>query len=165
MRRIMIAAALALAMIGLAGCSGAPTSSSAATSPDPLTGLRNFTIADLQAASADAKAQTPPDVTASQCYDFLAANLPTLPGVQPGQTVGAILAFQKARDVVNGATQQSGFLKALNLACAPLVNDVNLTLAKLGILAGGVAATGGAIAPVAAVGLPAIGAALPIPIQ
>ena len=95
----------------------------AAVPSDPLAQLRAFTLADLTAASADAKAQTPPDITASQCYDFLAKNLPTLPSFAPGQTVGAVMAFQKLRDLQNGATSQNGFLKSLNLACAPLVID------------------------------------------
>ncbi len=131
---------------------------------DPIGQLAAFTVSDLQAASADAKAQTPPDTTASQCYDFLAGVIPTLQPPTPGNIkLGAFIAFQKARDLANGTTSNSGFLKQLNIACAPLVFDANLTLARLGLVSAGTAATGGALAPFAGA-LGPIGAALPIPI-
>ena len=99
---------------------------------DPLAKLAAFTLADLQAADADAKAQMPPDVTASQCYDYLIAVIPTikLPGFNP--TVGAVLAFQRGRDLANGVTLANGQLKSLNLACAALVIDTQTTINRLG---------------------------------
>ena len=150
--------------LALGACSSAPqvtvqppvVVTAAATQPaapapsDPLAQLRAFTLADLTAASADAKAQTPPDITASQCYDFLAKNLPTLPSFAPGQTVGAVMAFQKLRDLQNGATSQNGFLKSLNLACAPLVIDTQTVINKLALIGAGSAATAGAATPLLA---------------
>ena len=148
---------LSIALL-LAACAGQPpvavtTSTGAVTISAPTTtapdtqSLAQFTLADLMAASADAKAQTPPDVTAAQCYDFLIAFLPTVQVPGQGQTVGAILAFQKARDLVNGATSVNGQLKSLNLACAPLVIDVQTTINRLALMGAGAAATGGTAAP------------------
>ncbi len=149
-----------------ASCAGAPApvvGPVPAPAPASVAGLAAFTVADLQAASADAKAQTPPDVTAAQCYDFLASVVPTLQLPSGQQTVGAFVAFQKARDLANGATATNGALKNLNLACAPLVIDTQTVINKLLLLGAGVAATGGALAPFAGA-LPAIGGALPIPL-
>ena len=162
-----------------AACTSAPPITSATTAP-PLTGvtapastpavvasplqtLADFTITDLQAASADAKAQTPPDVTASQCYDFLIAVIPSLQPSAQSFTPGAVFAFQKARDLANGASGANGRLKNLNLACAPLVIDTQTVINKLLLLGAGIAGTGGALAPFSG-GLGAIGAALPIPL-
>lgn len=180
MRKLLLAVTCAAALVGCQAATPVPPTptASAATTPaaapaaptDPLASLHDFTLKDIQAASADAHAQPAQpgcqsgDCTAYQCYDWLAANLPALPSFQPGQTVGVVLAFQKARDLVNGSTSSSGFLASLNRACSPLVNDVNLTLGKLGLVAAGTAATGGALAPGAAI-LPALGASLPIPLQ
>ena len=124
----------------------AATATTAPTTNDPLAQLAAFTLADLQSADADAKAQNPPDVTASQCYDYLLAVIPTikLPGLN---TVGAILAFQRGRDLANGLNASQGRLKSLNLACAPLVIDAQTTLNKL-------IAVGGGTAVSASVGLP-----------
>lgn len=147
---------LVLVALSLAACAGQTpavslqspvTVTASAPAQDPLAQLQAFTVADLQAASADAKAQTPPDTTASQCYDFLAVALPKLQGPQTGKTVGAVLAFQKLRDLHNGATSQSGALKNLNLACAPLVIDTQSVINKLILIGAGSAATGGAAAP------------------
>ena len=146
----------------LAACSSAPkltlpvpiapaaaaTPAPSPTPSDPLTGLKQFTLSDLTAASADAHSNN--DQTAYQCYDYLIKVLPTLPSFTPGSTVGAVLAFQKVRDLQNGLVSVNGQLKQLNLACAPLVNDVTITLTKLGLIAGGSIATGGAIAPILA---------------
>lgn len=116
----------------------AATTPSPASSNDPLAQLAAFTLADLQSADADAKAQNPPDVTASQCYDYLIAVIPTikLPGLN---TVGAILAFQRGRDLANGLNASQGRLKSLNLACAPLVIDAQTTLNRLIAVGGGAA--------------------------
>jgi hypothetical protein len=106
-------------------------------------------LADLQAANADALAQTPPDTTSSQCYAFLINVIPTLPNFSASKPVGAIMAFQKLRDLKNGATNSSGVLKSLNLACAPLVIDVQTTVNLLAVQLGGAAAG-------ASVGIPAL---------
>lgn len=142
-----------LAILALAGCSSYGVQSPIVAAPTPdapvanAQGLAAFTVADLQAASADAKAQVPPDVTAGQCYDFLITVIPTIKGPASGQTVGAFVAFQKARDLANGATAVNGVLKNLNLACAPLVIDTQTTINKLIVLGAGIGATGGALAP------------------
>lgn len=138
--------------------SGTGTVTGDATPTDPLAKLAAFTVADLQAASADAKAQTPADVTASQCYDFLAATIPTikLPNGQT-QTVGAFAAFQKLRDLHNGTLNPKGILTSLNLACAPLVIDTQTVINKLLLMGAGTAATGGTLGPI----LGGIGAAIP----
>jgi Prokaryotic membrane lipoprotein lipid attachment site len=171
MRRSFFAA---LALSALAGCSstsstpsltissaGITTSSTplpgaSAAGPsgptDPLAQLAAFTLADLQAADADAKAQTPPDVTASQCYDFLIAVIPTIQLPNGAQTVGAVMAFQRLRDINNGIGASGGIMKSLNLACAPLVIDTQTTVNRLVAIGGGVAAG-------ASVGLPL----LPLP--
>jgi hypothetical protein len=140
-----------------------PVSVSTTNSNNPLTQLANFTVADLKAASVDAKAQTPPDVTAYQCYDFLVGLIPTIQAPGSNQTVGAVLAFQKLRDLNTGAVNSSGALKSLNLACAPLVIDTQTTINKLLLLSAGGAATAGSLGPFAG-GIGAIGASLPIPI-
>lgn len=143
----------------LAACSSAPkltlpvpiapaaaaTPAPSPTPSDPLTGLKQFTLSDLTAASADAHSNN--DQTAYQCYDYLIKVLPTLPSFTPGSTVGAVLAFQKVRDLQNGLVSVNGQLKQLNLACAPLVIDTQTTINKLILIGAGGAATGGAAAP------------------
>lgn len=120
----------------------------AAVQADPLKSLADFTIADLQAASADAKAQTPPDTTAAQCYDFLIITIPTLKAAGSATgTVGAILVFQKARDLASGTINPNGLLKQLNLACAPLVIDAQTVVNRLLLIGAGTAASGGTLGP------------------
>lgn len=140
-----------LAIAALAGCSNLPIpvpGPTGTTTPVAnVQGLAQFTVADLQAASLDAKAQVPPDVTAYQCYDFLATVIPTIQIPGGGATVGAFVAFQKARDLANGVSGIQGQLKSLNLACAPLVIDTQTTVNKLLLLGVGVAGTGGILAP------------------
>lgn len=123
------------------------TKSAPAKASDPLSQLSAFTLADLQAASADAHAQVPPDVTAYQCYDYLIQVLPTL--TPPGQTptLGAILLFQKNRDLANSVGAANGQLRSLNLACAPLVIDTQTLVNKLLAVGGGAAAGIGALVP------------------
>jgi peptidoglycan hydrolase-like protein with peptidoglycan-binding domain len=127
------------------------TSGTPAATPaqSQLAKLQAFTLADLQAANADALAQSPPDVTSSQCYTYLIAFLPTIQGASGTKTVGAIMAFQKARDLVNGVQGSGASLKKLNLACAPLVIDVQTTVNQLALQLGGAAAG-------ASVGLPTL---------
>ena len=170
--RIVFAAVTALSLAACASQPAATTAAvpAAATEPsNPLVALQTFTLADIQAASADAHAQpaqpgcSSGDCTAYQCYDWLSANLPSAPSFTAGSTVGAVLLFQKGRDALNGVSGSNGFLASFNRACAPLATDVKVTLAKFGLIAAGTAATGGALAPAAA-GLPALGAALPIPL-
>ena len=135
------------APISITNPSAAPIPGASAQGPqDPLSQLASFTLSDLQAASADAHAQVPPDQTAYQCYDYLIGVLPMIQAPS-GATVGAIVAFQKLRDLQNGVA--GGTLKSLNLACAPLVIDVQTTINKLILLGTGAAVTGGTMVPIA----------------
>lgn len=145
-RKVGLAIGFALA---LAGCTttAPPPAGAPVASSDSLSGLAKFTVADLQAASADAHAQTPPDETAFRCYDFLITAIPTLTPSSSGNTVGAFVAFQKLRDLHNGVSSAGGALKSLTLACAPLVIDTQTVVNKLLLLGAGTFATGGAVAP------------------
>lgn len=123
---------------------------------NPLLVLQQFTVADLQAALADAQAQTPPDTTAASCYQAL------IPFVQQQtqnplpQGAGIFQALQKARDAkayLANIQSPTGPLAGLNQACAPLVLDVQNTLLTLGVSVGVIANPASASAALA--GLPA----------
>ena len=137
----------------------APKLTSAQVQQNPLLLLKQFSATDLQAALADANSQTPPDTTSSQCYTALLAlvNSPINSPLPAGP--GLFQALQKARDIkafLANIQSPNGPLSQLNLACAPLLMDVNATLLALGIgtglVAGGVAA-----GPAALPALPALG--------
>ena len=168
MRSLILCGVAALALAGCVGSAPQPVGTTtplpgaSAAAPSPLAGFASFTVADLQAASADAHAANDP-AHSWTCWDYLAANLPTLQLPAGQQTVGAFLAFQKARDLANGAVSPNGLLAGVNLACAATVIDTQTTVNKLMLLGAGTAATGGALAPAAGM-LPALGAALPIPL-
>jgi hypothetical protein len=113
---------------------------------DPLAVLQTFATADLQAALADAQAQTPPDQIAINCYVAL------IPLAQSGVSnplpkgLGAFQLLQKARDakaLLANIQSPTGPLSQINAACAPLVLDAQNTLVQLGIVGGTIAATGG----------------------
>ena len=117
---------------------------------NPITVLQTFTVADLQAAQADALAQTPPDTTAANCYSAL------IPIVQSGASnplpkgLGGFQLLQKGRDLkaaIANLQSPNGPLASLNQACAPLVLDTQNTLIQLGIIGGGVIATSGITLP------------------
>jgi hypothetical protein len=129
-----------------------------AVKANPVAVLQAFTVGDLQAALADAQAQTPPDTVSAACYSAL------IPIVQSGvgnplpTGLGAFQALQKARDAqtfVANLNSPTGPLSGLNTACAPLVLSVQNTLVILGVVGGAVVGTGGLALPF---GLPAIGA-------
>jgi hypothetical protein len=160
-----VASVLALCVsVGAFAFGPTPAAAAAATTPkskagqitatqvqqNPLLLLQTFTVTDLQAALADANAQTPPDIDAAACYTALlpiiqsnlANPLPAGPGV--------FQALQKARDAkafIANLQSPTGPLSALNRACAPLVMDVNATLLALGVSTGIVAGTGGLAIP------------------
>lgn len=161
MRKLLLTLPL---LLGLGACvNGAPVQISTATPNAALTDLAKFTTDDLHAASADAKVQNPPDVTASQCYDFLADTMiPYVQGLVPSTTgtVGAVLAFQKLRDGAAGVVGKDPMLVKLNLACAPLVIDTQTLVNKLLLLGAGSGATGGALSPALGV----VNSLLPIPL-
>jgi hypothetical protein len=160
MKHLFAPAALFL----LSACAAQPpaTATAPAVPSDPIAVLSSFTIADLQAASADAHANNDP-AHSWTCWDYLATQVAAIKPVSGQATVGAFLAFQKARDLANSVQSANGALAGLNVACAPVVIDTQTTINKLALLGAGIAGTGGALAPFAA-GLPAIGAALPVPL-
>ena len=123
---------------------------SAQVQQNPFALLQQFSAADLTAALADANAQTPPDTTSAQCYTALLAlvNSPLNSPLPAGP--GAFQLLQKARDMkqfLASIQAPNGPLSQLNLACAPLIMDVNATLLGLGVQTGIVAASGGVALP------------------
>lgn len=125
---------------------------------NPLLVLQQFTVADLQAALADAQSQTPADTIAANCYSAL------IPFVQSQQQsplptgVGAFQALQKARDAANyiaNINSNNGPLSGLSVACSPLVLSVQNTVLMLGVTLGIVAN------PAGAAGAATAGAAIP----
>ena len=117
--------------------------------------IQAFTVSDLQAALADAQAQTPPDTVSASCYSAL------IPIVQSNVAnplpagLGGFQALQKARDLQNliaNINSPNGPLAPLVTACAPLILSVQNVLVGLGLKAGlvaGVAASGGVALPIA----------------
>lgn len=147
-----------VAVSPLVAASPAGKVTQAAAVNNPLAALQTFTVDDLQAALTDAQAQVPPDQAAINCYTAL------IPIVQTGvanplpQGLGGFQLLQKLRDAKAAAANiqsPSGPLAQLNIACAPLVLDVQNTLIQLGIVSGGVVASGGLTLPVS------LGALLP----
>ena len=127
---------------------------------NPLVVVRQFTIADLQAALADAQAQTPPDTVAVNCYTALIPFVQSQAQNPLPAGAGVFQALQKARDAkayLANIQSPTGPLASLNIACAPLVLDVQNTLVTLGVSVGVIANPAGAAAAVS--GLPAAVAA------
>ena len=127
---------------------------------NPLIVVRQFTIADLQAALADAQAQTPPDTVAVNCYTALIPFVQSQAQNPLPAGAGVFQALQKARDAkayLANIQSPTGPLASLNIACAPLVLDVQNTLVTLGVSVGVIANPAGAAATVG--GLPAAVAA------
>jgi hypothetical protein len=126
---------------------------------NPLLLLQQFSAADLTAALADANAQTPPDVTSAQCYTALLALVQSPINSPLPAGPGLFQALQKARDVqsfISNLQSSNGPLAGLNIACAPLLMNVNAVLLQLGITTGLVAGTGGLALPA----LPSLGGLL-----
>jgi hypothetical protein len=127
---------------------------------NPLVVLQRFTVADLQAALADAQAQTPPDTVAVNCYTALIPFVQSQVQNPLPSGAGAFQALQKARDAkayLANIQSPTGPLAGLNTACAPLVLDVQNTLVTLGVSVGVIANPVGAAATLS--GLPAAVAA------
>ncbi len=127
---------------------------------NPLVVLQSFTVADLQAALADAQAQTPPDTVAANCYTALIPFVQSQVQNPLPSGAGAFQALQKARDAkayLANIQSPTGPLAGLNTACTPLVLDVQNTLVTLGVSVGVIANPVGAAATLS--GLPAAVAA------
>lgn len=138
--------------------SGKPTVTQA--QQNPLIVVRQFTIADLQAALADAQAQSPPDTVAANCYTALIPFVQSQAQNPLPAGAGVFQALQKARDAkayLANIQSPTGPLASLNTACAPLVLDVQNTLVTLGVSVGVIANPAGAAATLS--GLPAAVAA------
>ncbi len=155
---IMFAVSPAMAQTKKAAVAASTSAKLTATAVqnNPLLLLQQFTENDLNAALADANAQTPPDTAAAACYTALLAVAKT-PGVNPLPAgPGVFQALQKARDakaLLASMQSPSGPLAQLNNACAPLVLDAQNTLVALGVTTGLVANPAGAATALA--GLPA----------
>jgi hypothetical protein len=107
-------AALAFTMIALSGCNGSgtgialpnilsPNSPPITLTGNPLTDfvpitskIAGMTVADVDAALADAQAQTPIDGVGVACWSAVKAALPAL---APNRTVGIASALQHGRDL------------------------------------------------------------------
>jgi hypothetical protein len=127
---------------------------------NPIALLQKFSVDDLNAALADAQAQSPPDQTAIQCYTAL------IPIVQSNVAnplptgAGMFQLAQKVRDfkaLTANLQSPTGPLATLNQACAAWVLDGVNTFLALGTQLGLIAATGGAAG--------ALPFALPFPIK
>jgi len=128
----------------------------AQTQANPLLLIQQFSAADLNAAIADANAQTPPDTVAAGCYQAILAVVNS-PASNPLPTgVGVFQALQKARDakaLVANLQSPTGPLATINNACAAVVLDAQNTLITLGVSVGLI--TNPAAGAVALAGLPA----------
>lgn len=126
---------------------------------NPLVVLQH-TVADPQAALADAQAQNPPDTTAANCYKALIPFVQSQAQNPLPSGAGVFQALQKARDAkayLANIQSPTGPLAGLNQACAPLVLDVQNTLITLGVSVGVLANPAAGAATLA--GLPAAVAA------
>jgi hypothetical protein len=140
------------ALLILAGCGGtnpADTTSNPASGVTPATiqaTVQKLTVADLQAADADAKAHN--DTVAGTCYEALIPLVQSQESLLPGALPkGAVSAFQAARDIANGVQSGPSVLKGLNVPCAPLVLDAENTLIQLGLRIGGTAGIAAGLPP------------------
>jgi hypothetical protein len=102
----------------------------------PLAALQTFTIEDLQAALADAKALKPPDDRHAQCWqaliDFL-QNVKLVNAVLP-KSPGAAQALQKWFNTQGGT--KSLLPDSVVQACALTMSDLRVDAAKLAVMLG-----------------------------
>lgn len=119
----MLRATLMIATVILAvSLSACTTPGSTDSVQSDVQAISQFTVADLQAADADAVATN--DVLAHQCYPTLIKFIQSLPSSTSSTTVvGAFSAFQKARDLRNVAA--GGIPDYLLVGCGPLYAQVH----------------------------------------
>ena len=102
----------------------------------PLGDISTFTVADLEAAMADATAHN--DKAAMACYPVLMELVKSLPSKAPAaQPKGVVSAFQQARDLTKSVQSNASgqaVVAAVNLGCAALFNDVQGDILRLGVL-------------------------------
>jgi hypothetical protein len=142
MRSIFFATATVSLLAACAVPQGTSQSSGAATNGSPVvelrTSLAQFTVADLQNASTDAKAHG--DKLAAMCYDFLAAQITAQTSTPGSNITGAVSAFQRLRDRQSAIA--GGISQDFQISCAPLLSDEQANLAKVGVLGVGAIASG-----------------------
>jgi len=121
------------ALVGACAASGGTGSTAAPGGLGQVqTTLQKFTVADLQAADADAKAHH--DTLAATCYEALVPVIQAQPNLIPSTAPkGLFTAFQEGRDGVNAIQAVPTALKGLNVACGPLVLDAQQTVLALGL--------------------------------
>lgn len=162
-------------VLALAGCATGPqltgnvAADTAATQQSLTQALQNlskFSVTDLQAASADAKAHNDPE--AAMCWDGLVpivqsigtgGALPAVPKIAGGASL-----FQAVRDILQGGlaatTGTPVVVKQINMACGPLYVSARADIAKVLIMVGAAAAggpgVGGAVGSIPAALAPAV---------
>jgi hypothetical protein len=135
-----VVCAAAFALAACSGIRGNLDAARAAGAGDPAQTIARFALGDLQAALADARAHD--DAVAAPCWAALIPLVEQYAARRPDAGIaGGFSAFQRARDLVGAGNR--GVPDALKLACAPVVLDTQATIARLGLIAGGAAATGG----------------------
>lgn len=154
--------ALALALAGaLSACATAP----GALNPlsglnDVLTKFTTWTVADAQAASADAHAHN--DVIAYTCWDWVSTKAQATGAGPLAPISGLMSGLQVARDIRR--TVMTGVSDDFQVHCGPLILDEENVILKSGLMAGITAAGGPAGLGVLQGAVGGIGAGLPIPL-
>ena len=118
----------------LSGC--ATGAGSGGNAENPLANLEKFTIADLQA--ADARAVAAGDAAGHQCYPVLIGVIQSAQAkAGSAKPTGPIDLFEAGRILaMQGPQSVSGVAQQVNLGCAALFIDANMTLARLGLMVG-----------------------------
>lgn len=98
---------------------------------DARSDLRDFAIADAEAAKALAIASG--DIVGANCWDQIAADIRARQAVPSPETNGVMVRWQRARNLRRGL---SGLSEAFNTACAPVVLDAGRTAFRLRRLGG-----------------------------
>jgi hypothetical protein len=97
--------------------------------------IASAVLADVQAALADANAQTPPDTIGSACWGAIATFVNSNPSLNPlPNGLGAAQLIQKARDLAAITAQlnsPTGPLAPLKIGCGPLIIDTPTELAGI----------------------------------
>ena len=144
------------AVLGLSACASSGTTPTNPVSQfnQALAQIGTFTIADLQAADAEAVAAN--DVEAHACFPALVQFVQSFPVANGTQTIsGAFSAFEAARITriqVQGAVS-AGVPTYLKMGCSALVLDEQTFVLKLAALAG-VASVAAPIVPAVVTGAP-----------
>jgi hypothetical protein len=108
----------------------------AQSAPNPLAGLAAFTIADLQA--ADATAVAGGDLAGHACYPVLVQVIQQVQAQQKATgtaPAGPISLFEAARVLVKtGPGSVQGLAQQVNVGCAALFVDSQVTIANIAAL-------------------------------